>query len=131
MPELRLLLAFDAVEKPLPIIEGANCVPYMFTTLEQLIALQPQHVLCSHGKTTSPDQIKHNLTYIREIERRCKIVLQKRRPEETELVHASELINYPFDEVVGKKTGNIDRTFYTWAHENNCQAILKWLISQL
>ena len=80
IPELRLLLAFDAVEKPLPLIEGANCVPHMFTTLEHLIALQPLRVLCSHGKTTSPDQIKQNLAYIREIERRCKSVLQKRQP---------------------------------------------------
>ena len=130
MPELRLLLAFDAVEEPVPIIEGANCVPHMFTTLAQLIALQPQRVLCSHGKTTSPGQVKQNLAYIREIERRCKAVLQKRRPGETGLVHVSELINYPFDEVVGKTTRNIDRTFYTWAHENNCQAILKWLLNK-
>jgi glyoxylase-like metal-dependent hydrolase (beta-lactamase superfamily II) len=131
MPELRLLLAFDAVEKPLPIIEGVNCVPHMFTTLEYLIALQPLRVLCSHGKTTSPDQVKQNLAYIREIERRCKSVLQKRQPGAIELVHVSELINYSFDEVVGETMGTVDRTFYTWAHENNCQAILKWLISQV
>ena len=130
MPELRLLLAFDAVEKPLPIIEGVDCVPHMFTTLEHLIALQPLRVLCSHGKTTSPDQVKQNLAYIREIERRCNSVLQKRQPGEMELVHVSELIDYSFDEVVGGTPGTIDRTFYTWAHENNCQAILKWLISQ-
>jgi glyoxylase-like metal-dependent hydrolase (beta-lactamase superfamily II) len=130
MPELRLLLAFDAVEEPLPSIEGANCVPHMFTTLEQLIALQPLRVLCSHGKTTSPEQIKKNLVYIREIESHCKLVLQKRRPGELKLVHVSELINYPFEEVVGETTGTFDRNFYAWAHENNCQAILKWLMSQ-
>jgi glyoxylase-like metal-dependent hydrolase (beta-lactamase superfamily II) len=130
IPERRLLLAFDSVEEPLPIIEGVNCVPHMFTTLEYLITLQPLRVLCSHGKTTSPDQVKQNLAYIREIERRCKAVLQERRPGETELIRVSELINYPFDEVVGKTTRNIDRTFYTWAHENNCQAILKWLMNK-
>jgi glyoxylase-like metal-dependent hydrolase (beta-lactamase superfamily II) len=130
MPELRLLLAFDAVEDPLPLIEGANCVPYMFTTLEQLIALQPARVLCSHGKTTSPDQAKQNLAYVREIERRCKAVLQERRPGEMKLVHVSELIDYSFDEVVGETTGNIDRTFYSQAHENNCQFILEWLMNK-
>jgi glyoxylase-like metal-dependent hydrolase (beta-lactamase superfamily II) len=130
MPELRLLLAFDAVEDPLPIIEGANCVPHMFTTLEQLIALQPQRVLCSHGKTTSPDQVKQNLAYVREIERRCKGVLQERRPGEMKLVHGSELIDYSYDEVVGETTGNIDRTFYSRAHENNCKAILEWLMNK-
>jgi len=129
IPELRLLLAFDAVEKPLPIIEGVNCVPHMFTTLEHLIALEPQRVLCSHGKTTSPDQVKQNLAYIREIERRCKSVLQKRQPEPKELVQFSELINYSLDEVVGETAGAIDRIFYAQAHENNCQSIMKWLMN--
>lgn len=128
IPELRLLLAFDAVEKPLPLIEGAYCVSHMFSTLEHLIALQPQRVLCSHGKTTSPDQIKQNLTYIREIESRCKSVLQTRQPGAKDLVHTSELINYSFDEVVGETTENFDRAFYTWAHEKNCQAIMNWLM---
>lgn len=131
MPELRLLLAFDAVEKPLPLIEGVDCVPHMFTTLEQLIALQPLRVLCSHGKTTSPDQVKQNLAYIREIERRCKSVLQKRPPEAKELVHISELINYSFDDIVGETMGAVDRTFYVQAHENNCQFIMRWLMNAL
>jgi glyoxylase-like metal-dependent hydrolase (beta-lactamase superfamily II) len=131
IPELHLLLAFDAVEKPLPLIEGVDCVPYMFTTLEQLIALQPLRVLCSHGKTTSPDQVKQNLVYIREIERRCKSVLQKRKPGANDLVHVSELIDYSFNEVVGNATRTIDHTFYTQAHENNCQAIMKWLMNTL
>jgi glyoxylase-like metal-dependent hydrolase (beta-lactamase superfamily II) len=128
IPELHLLLAFDAVEYPLPLIESPNCVPHMFTTLEHLIALQPQRVLCSHGKTTSPEQIKLNLAYIREIERRCKLVLQKGQLNPMESVHISELINYSFDDVVAEIKGTIDRTFYTQAHENNCQVIMHWLM---
>jgi glyoxylase-like metal-dependent hydrolase (beta-lactamase superfamily II) len=131
MPELRLLLAFDAVEKPLPLIEGANCVPYMFTTLEHLISLQPLRVLCSHGNTTSPEQIKLNLAYVQEIKRKCESLLQKRHPGASELTHVSELIEYPFDEVINEIIGPFDRAFYTWAHENNCQSILKWLMNKL
>ncbi len=129
IPQLHLLLAFDAVEKPLPIIEGAICAPHMFTTLERLISLQPQHVLCSHGKTTSPELVKQNLAYVREIERRCKRVLQTGRPHEAELEHTAEIISYPFDEVVTGITGDIDCTFYSWAHETNCRAIMQWLMS--
>jgi len=128
IPELHLLLAFDAVENPLPLIESPNCVPHMFATLEHLIALQPQRVLCSHGKTTSPDQVKLNLAYIREIERRCKLALQKGLLGPMEFDHISKLINYSFDDVVGETKGNIDRTFYTQAHENNCQVIMHWLM---
>ncbi len=125
IPELRLLLAFDAVEKPLPIIEGPLCAPHMFTTLECLIALQPQRVLCSHGKTTSPDLAKQNLAYVREIERRGKKLLQTWRPTEAGLEHASELIGYSFDEAVAGTAGVIDRTFYSWVHETNCRAIIR------
>src|SRR5581483_9592908 len=49
LPDLSLLLAFDAVERPLPGIYDAACVPLMFSTLERLTALNARHVLCSHG----------------------------------------------------------------------------------
>src|SRR5690348_1988353 len=45
MPELRLLLAFDAVERPLPLMDDQRCVPDMIPTLEALLALQPERVL--------------------------------------------------------------------------------------
>lgn len=127
MPELRLLLAFDAVEKPIPVIEGPDCVPHMFTTLERLIALQPQRVLCSHSKTTSPELVQANLAYLHEVERRSKRLLQAHRPTERELDHASALINFPFDEVVAGVSEPVERTFYAWAHENNIRAIVRWL----
>lgn len=129
IPELRLLLAFDAVEMPIPIIENAAGAPYMFATLERLIALQPEVVLCSHGKTTSPQLIQNNLAYLREIEQRCHAVLQTHRPADAELAHPSQLINYPFDEVIAGITVPIDRTFYLQMHENNIRSIMEWLMS--
>ncbi len=129
IPNIRLLLAFDAVEYPVPLIESAHCAPFMFTTLERLIALQPQRVLCSHGKTSSPDQIKQNLAYIREIEIRCKMLLQKCLPAARELDDVPELINYTFDDVIGETTQALDRMYYSQAHKSNCQAILKWLMN--
>ena len=128
IPELRLLLAFDAVEKPFPLIENAAGAPYMFATLERLLALQPQRVLCSHGGTTSPELVQENLAYLREIEQRCHVILQTYRPNGVELAHPSELINYPFDEAIAGVTGPIDRTFYSQAHEDNIRYILEWLM---
>jgi glyoxylase-like metal-dependent hydrolase (beta-lactamase superfamily II) len=127
LPELRLLLAFDAVEKPFPLIENAAGAPYMFATLERLLALQPQRVLCSHGGTTSPELVQDNLAYLREIEQRCHVMLQTHRPIVAELAHPSELINYPFDEAIAGVTGPVDRTFYSQAHEDNIRYILEWL----
>ncbi len=128
IPELRLLLAFDAVERPLPLIEGADCVPHMFRTLERLIALQPERVLCSHGNSTSPQLVKENLAYLREIERRGRLLLQRRQPTDEELERSSLLIDYSFDEVIAGGGEKVDRAFYSGAHENNVRAILRWLM---
>jgi glyoxylase-like metal-dependent hydrolase (beta-lactamase superfamily II) len=129
IPQMSLLLAFDAVEMPLPCIESAIYVPQMFATLEQLLVLQPERVLCSHGKTTSPAIIKENLAYLHEIELRCRALLQTHQPAESELEHASTLINYSLDDVIAGRTEPVDRTFYSEAHENNIRCILQWLMS--
>ncbi len=128
IPELRLLLAFDAIEQPLPIMENAAAVPAMFATLEHFLSLQPQRILCSHGKVTDPGLIQQNLDYLHEIERRGQAFLQTRRPNSEEMDHASELIGYPFDEVIAASAEPVDRSFYSWAHEENARAILAWLL---
>ncbi|HEV2583027.1 MAG TPA: MBL fold metallo-hydrolase [Ktedonobacteraceae bacterium] len=128
IPELRLLLAFDAVEYPLPSVDGAQGVPLMFATLERLIALEPRRVLCSHGKTTDPQLIQTNLAYLREIERRCNVYLgDETRPLQQVDTPPSQLIAFPFDEVIAGHDGEFDRTFYSQAHEENIDAVLRWI----
>ena len=127
LPELSLLLAFDAVEKPLPCIENAVAVPSMFATLERFLVLQPKQVLCSHGKTTSPDLVQENLVYLWEIEKRCRELLRTHTPTSQELEHASEVIHYPLDEVIAGSTEPVDRTFYGGAHDANARYILQSL----
>jgi len=130
LPALSLLLAFDTVEKPLPCIEESACTPLMFSTLRRLAALNAQHVLCSHGSNASPALLHENLAYLEEIERRARLFLQKHTPTATELEQAATLINYPFDEVVVSLTESFDRTFYSQAHEQNVQAILRWRMEE-
>lgn len=133
IPELRLLLAFDAVEKPLPCLENAAAVPQMFATLERFLALQPEHVLCSHGKTTSLNLVHENLAYLYEIKRRCQEFLQKWHPgeDEAKLGDAATLISYLFDEVVAGTTDLLDRTFYAGAHNENVRYVLQWLTGKI
>jgi hypothetical protein len=100
----------------------------MFTTLERLVALRPARVLCSHGKSTSPQLVAANLHYVREIERRSRLLLQRHHPSGEELEQASALISYPFDEVLVGVDGQIDRTFYAQGHESNIRAVLRWLM---
>lgn len=129
IPDLRLLLAFDAVEKPLPMLEDSTGVQPMFDTLERFLALQPQRVLCSHGNNSSPSLVSANLAYLREIERRSRALLSHHTPTGEELEHASHLIGYPFDELVPPDE-EVDRTFYTWAHEHNIRSVIEWLMQQ-
>jgi glyoxylase-like metal-dependent hydrolase (beta-lactamase superfamily II) len=128
IPELRLLLAFDAVEYPFPIIDGPQGVPLMFATLERLIALEPRRILCSHGKKTDPQLIQANLAYLREIERCCRIYLgDERRSLEQVDTPASQLIAFPFEEVIAGHQGEIDRAFYSQVHEENIEAVRRWI----
>lgn len=125
LPTLRLLLAFDAVEKPAPHLEEA--AP-MFATLERLNSLDARHVLCSHSKTGGPEIIRENLAYLREIERRARLLLAKRRPAEAELEHTADLISYPFAEVIANTAEPVD-SYYSWAHKENARTILQWLMA--
>ncbi len=128
LPELRLLLAFDAVESPLPIIENAQATPAMFATLQHFLSLEPQYVLCSHGKTTGVETVKRNLAYLQEIEQHSRILLNKHTPTAEELEQGATLIQYPFDEVIADIKEPFDHTFYSWAHDSNIRCIVQWLM---
>lgn len=128
LPALRLLLAFDAVEMPLPCIEGSTCAPLMLSTLQRLAALDAQYVLCSHGNTTSPALIHENLAYFHTLEQRSRALLQNHTPTETELQTAATLLKYPFEEAIAHTTWKGDYAYYSWVHEQNAQAILRWLM---
>lgn len=130
IPELQILLAFDAVEKPLPVMEDSASVSPMFATLTHFLALKPEQVLCSHGKSTSPTLVQDNLTYLREVERRGRSFLRTHTPTNAELEHAATLIGYPFEDVIASNSGPIDATFYSWAHDANVRNIIQWLMSK-
>ncbi|GCE28415.1 hypothetical protein KDA_38990 [Dictyobacter alpinus] len=130
LPELKLLLAFDAAEWPLPTIEGQHSVDAMRNSLEQLRALQPLQVLCSHGQTSHPDILDENLAYLHTIEERCRNLLATRQPEESELAHPSQLIAYPYEEIIGQTKQEIDHEFYRQTHEQNILRILEKLASE-
>jgi len=93
-----------------------------------LLALRAERVLCSHSKSASVALIEENLAYFREIERRSHELLQRYRPTEEELELASEIIHYPFDEVIAGTTEAFDHTFYIGAHNANVRFLLQWLM---
>ncbi len=130
LPEIRLLLAFDAVENPIPCLNEAAGVQPMFTTLENFLAFHPQRVLCSHGKTTGIEMVEKNLAYLREVEKRCRTFLKIHSPTKSDFEDAAAQINYPFDEVIAGSDEPVDRQFYSDAHNTNVRCVLQWLLSR-
>jgi glyoxylase-like metal-dependent hydrolase (beta-lactamase superfamily II) len=131
IPEIKLLLAFDALEYPLPGIGSPELVPAMFATIEHFQQLQPAHVLCSHGNINSPTLIKHNLDYLREIEYRCRELLTQGQVIEEHLTDPASLIHYPYSEVVAHVHEPFDHTYYEYTHGENIRCILRWLLGQI
>lgn len=130
IPEIKLLLGFDTLEKPIPLIEEPSLASTMFTTLERLRNLRPEHILCAHGNTNNPALLEENYHYFQEIERRCRALLAERTPAEDELQEAASLIHYPFEEVYIPGDKTTDYTFYNQAHNTNIRAILASLMKQ-
>lgn len=131
IPELRLLLAFDAAEFPLPSLESEQAAPLMLSSLERLCALQPERVLCGHGKRNSVATLTGNLAYFREIERRARLLLsQMPLPQfkEDELKSAPNLLGFSFEEAIATLEGPCeDDKFYRWVHNQNSRHILQWV----
>lgn len=128
LPELQLLLAFDAVEWPFPAIENAQSVGAMLHSLERLQTLGAHTVLCSHGTTTSPAIVDQNLSYVRTIEGRWRSVLASHGAPDIEQQRPTTLIQYSYEDVVGHSLLAIDHAFYREVHEQNVRYVLQWLL---
>jgi glyoxylase-like metal-dependent hydrolase (beta-lactamase superfamily II) len=130
IPELHLLLAFDAIEEPMPALEGVQGVPAMLATLEHFQALHPHTVLCSHS-AASPQTITEHLSYFHEIERRSRDFLTGRNQPLTteEITKAATLLQFPFSRAIEGMSGTLpeDTAFFREAHEQNVGFVLQWV----
>lgn len=125
IPELRTLLAADALEFPFPYAESAETLPTLLETFRTLQALEPEIVLPCHGGTTSPELIDQNLGYfarLREVVEAAKV------PADWET--ASDLpaqLGYPFGQALAE-LGAADLPnpdFYRDLHLTNVRATVQ------
>ncbi|WP_170142788.1 MBL fold metallo-hydrolase [Thermosporothrix hazakensis] len=130
IPEIRLLLAFDAVEDPFPSLADAESVPVMFATLERLQALQPAHMLCCHGEKNDPALITRNLAYFQELERRCQQVLAQQQVDEQTLEDAVRSVHFPYEEAIAGGSEQISHGYYNEAHTRNIRLMVQYLMGQ-
>ncbi|HEU4321566.1 MAG TPA: MBL fold metallo-hydrolase, partial [Roseiflexaceae bacterium] len=76
IPEIRMLLAGDAVELPFPFPEKAETLPQLRATLAALYALAPRQALYCHApESVGPELIRRNIDYFDTLERRCRAAL--------------------------------------------------------
>ena len=119
IPQLRLCLAGDAAEDPLP--EVTNPIPTDLSalreSLQRMLELEPATVLPSHGDTTDPGLLTRNIEYFSALTTRVSTL------------SAQDLsrIDPPglgFDECVrsGRALTDGMRTFYTACHEKAVRA---------
>jgi glyoxylase-like metal-dependent hydrolase (beta-lactamase superfamily II) len=75
-PQLRLLLAGDAAENPMPFVSVAADMPVTRASLLRMATLDPANVLYCHAPGRSdPGVIAANIAYFDELERRCRDAL--------------------------------------------------------
>ncbi len=119
IPELRLLLAGDAVEHPFPGVdeEEPASLPILQRSLEQMAALNAAVVIPCHGGTTDPALITRNLAYFDEVERRALAPI-RRNQTRRERADIAEAIGFSYEQAVQQagadpaSTSDFYRTFH-------------------
>jgi glyoxylase-like metal-dependent hydrolase (beta-lactamase superfamily II) len=129
VPELRLLLAGDAAEMPIPLVPDAESLPTLRTSLEKMAELDPRHVLYCHARgETSPRIIHQNIAYFNELQRRCTEFL-KSNSNSTAGDVSVERLAWPLEDVLPNGTSIADLIpdpdFYRRAHRQAVEAMAR------
>lgn len=126
IPQLRLLLAADAAELPMPYVGDPPSLPQLRRSLATMLDLEPRTVLYSHGgDITSPDLIRHNIWYFDEAERRIKDFRRSRGELDVEDMSAAS-IGWPLEEAMPKGLAIRDLfsvEFYRESHDRAVRAV--------
>ncbi|WP_184449799.1 MBL fold metallo-hydrolase [Rhizobium sp. BK538] len=74
IPEIRVCLAVDAVEYPIPEVwsKTASDLRLICSSLERIRDLDARFVIPAHGRTLSPSTVNDNLSYFRELAARVE-----------------------------------------------------------
>jgi glyoxylase-like metal-dependent hydrolase (beta-lactamase superfamily II) len=102
LPEIRTLLAADAVELPFPLVDKPADLPILRQTLADLAALNPAQALYCHGPVTiGPQLIEDNIAYFDRLEAACRAALAAGAPANPgDDIDMVALINLPYPAAV-------------------------------
>ncbi len=128
VPELRLVLAGDAAEHPIPYIHDAAMLPTLCRSLEQLATLNAAMVIPCHGGTTDPALITRNIAYFATVDEKVRTAMAiDHIPEDwAEREDLPDIIGLPYEEVMqaaGSDPGEVP-SFYRLCHLQAVRAML-------
>jgi glyoxylase-like metal-dependent hydrolase (beta-lactamase superfamily II) len=134
-PELRLLLAGDAAEHPMPFVNEAADMPVIRASLRSMAALDPAHVLYCHAPGRDDrGVIDANIAYFDELERRCRDALQNGRFTGGHGDLAS-VIGWPLEDALpdGATIDSLSEpepNFYHSVHSLAVRSMIGWLTAE-
>ncbi len=131
IPELRLVLAGDAAERPIPYVNEPGDLPILRASLARLAALEPVAVVPCHGGTSDPALLTRNLAYFDTLEPRARSTLNAGRLPEDWAEHEDlpDLIGLPLVEAAPDLADEPDDivAFYRASHLRAIRAMLTYL----
>jgi glyoxylase-like metal-dependent hydrolase (beta-lactamase superfamily II) len=75
IPELRLMIAADAIESPIPEVGADESLSDLRQSLALLKSLDAQLILPSHGGTCTPDLLDRNINYFNHLEANVQMAM--------------------------------------------------------
>jgi glyoxylase-like metal-dependent hydrolase (beta-lactamase superfamily II) len=75
IPELRLIIAADAIEQPIPEVGADDSLTDLRTSFDLLRSLNARFILPSHGGTCTPDLLDRNIAYFNHLEANVRMAM--------------------------------------------------------
>jgi glyoxylase-like metal-dependent hydrolase (beta-lactamase superfamily II) len=131
-PQLRLLMAGDAAESPMPLVDEPASVPVLRESLRRMHDLDPVTVLYCHApEVTDVSVIRNNIQYFDGLEERCRSFLNGEGSAGAGADDEGGL-NWPLEEALppGVEMEDLaepEPNFYRNAHNRAIRAMLGWL----
>jgi glyoxylase-like metal-dependent hydrolase (beta-lactamase superfamily II) len=129
IPEIRVLLAGDAAELPIPYVPEWKTLPELRASLHRMNDLKADQVLYSHAQDiTDPALIGHNIRYFDELEARCRRALANESipPEIDALADPAAAIGWQFEDALPPVMA-LDDLPWPEGHSLAIKAMLKWV----
>lgn len=134
IPEIRVLIAGDAAELPVPYIGPGSDLRRLRRSLDVMLELSPETVLYSHGgNIRDASLIAHNIRYLDDAESRCRDALSA-PPAEDMSDLTPERLDWPLESVMPEGTMVNDLSsvaFYRDSHRRVVQTTASWLREQV